>query len=156
VLFEFDFPIIFEAISMNEANQEPKIDIWASMRENRLRRERRNKYLVPIANLASLFVVPGMAWFMVNELPCSQNQQIAHIGWQNHQIVQFQPVKIETSDELLACTLHNSSAIYNTGGDAFDYVQAHSVKIIVWGTLFILFGAGVQLYFWLIKSLFSR
>jgi hypothetical protein len=45
---------------MNDVNQEPEKDIWASMRENRLKRERRNKYLIPVANLASLFVVPGM------------------------------------------------------------------------------------------------
>jgi hypothetical protein len=141
---------------MNKLTQEPKKDIWASMRENRLRRERRNKYLVPIANLASLFVVPGMAWFMVNELPCSQNQQIAHIGWQNYKLIQFQTVKTETTEQVWACTLHNSSITYIAIGDAFHSIQAHSVEIIVWGTLIILFGAGVQLYLWLIKSLFSR
>jgi hypothetical protein len=140
---------------MNDVNQEPEKDIWASMRENRLKRERRNKYLIPVANLASLFVVPGMVWCMVAQSPCLQNQQIAHIGWQNSQLIQFQPAKTETTEEVWACTLHNSSVIYNAGSDSFHYIQAHSVEIIVWGTLIILFCAGVQLILWSIKTIFS-
>jgi hypothetical protein len=140
---------------MDESNQEPQKDIWASMRKNRLRRERRNKYLIPVANLASLFVVPGMVWFMAAGLPCSQNQQIAHIGWQNYKLIQFQTVKTETNEAFLACTLHNSSIIYSTTGNAFHYIQAHSGEILVWGILIILFCAGVQLLLWSIKSIFS-
>lgn len=141
---------------MKEINQAPEKDIWASMRENRLRRERLNRYLIPMTNLASLFVLPGVVWVMVAQAPCSQGQQIAHIGWQNYQLIQFQPVRTETSEELLACTLHNSSAVYIATGDAFHYVQVHSIEIVAWVTFFILFCAGVQLYLWFFKSLFSR
>jgi hypothetical protein len=140
---------------MNKLTQEPKKDIWASMRENRLRRERRNKYLAPVINLAGLVAMPTLVWFVSTETPCTFNLQIDHIGWQNYQLIQFQPVKTETTEEVWACTLHNSSVIYNAIGDAFHYIQAHSVEIIVWGTLIILFCAGVQLIFWSIKTIFS-
>jgi hypothetical protein len=140
---------------MNKLTQEPEKDIWASMRENRLRRERWSKCLTPIFYLASPFVPPAIIWFMAAELPCGQNQQITHIGLQNHQLVQFQPVKTDTNEAFLACTLHNSSIIYSATGDAFHYIQAHSGEILVWGTLIILFCAGVQLLLWSIKAIFS-
>jgi hypothetical protein len=122
---------------VDKLSQTSKKDIWLSMRENRLRREKRDRYVLPILVLAGLIFLPVAVVYTNSAMFCLLIQ------------------KIQADDVVMSCALRNTESFLHAGQELIRLVQTHSGEIIGWGIMALLLCVGVGLLLSLLKIIFS-